>query len=452
MEDINESAVGQEWERVAAGVEKRLACFLTPLLLALDVRIDKRLVRTVLLAVAAILENRHSTGGLLLSELGSYILNPGQAPAGTKRLSNLLRCRKWHYGLIDRFLWQAGDKRIAALKDANSERLVIWDESVLEKAESRQIEGLCAVRSSKARQLKRIKPGFFNPPGRPIFVPGMNWVGLLVIGMSGPPVVAAMRWWTTRGKGASDRRTEEGKLLKQSFKRWGDEVVHVFDRGFAGAPWLSLLLGYRQRFIMRWPQNYYLLDGQGNKRKAWEISRGKRSLAQRKIWDTRRNCERTIGIYFTAITHPAFPDITLWLVVSRQGKGQKPWYLITNQPVDSADSAFQLIRAYARRWQIEMAWRYTKSELAFQSPRLWTWNNRLKLLLLATLAYAFLISLLDPLLIEFRHSLLRRWCHRTGKRCRNAPTPLYRLRIALVQLWRTHPRPALDIYSLLNTG
>ena len=57
------------------------------------------------------------------------------------------------------------------------EAYVIWDESVLEKSESLQAEGLCAVRSTKAARLKRIKPGYFNPPtDRPIFVPGFNWL------------------------------------------------------------------------------------------------------------------------------------------------------------------------------------------------------------------------------------------------------------------------------------
>lgn len=452
MKDSSESLVDQEWGEISSGIQGRLACFLTPLLVMLDARIDRRLVRTVVLVVGAIIENRHLSGGLLLSELGGYILNPRQAPAGTKRLSNLLRSQKWHHGLIEGFLWQAGDKRIVELQRVEQERLVIWDESVIEKPESRQLEGLCAVRSSKAKQLKRIKPGFFNPPGRPIFVPGMNWIGLLVIGMSGPPVVAAMRWWTSRGKGCSDRRTEEGILLKQTFKRWGDQVLHVFDRGFAGAPWLTLLLGYRQRFVMRWPKNYHLVDGQGNKRKAWEICRGKRSLATRKIWDARRRCERSIGIYYTPLTHPAFPDTPLWLVVSRQGKGRTPWYLLTNQPVNSVDHAFLLIRAYARRWQIEMAWRYAKSELAFQSPRLWSWNNRLKLLLLATLAYAFLISLLATSSDSLRRLLLRHWCHRTGKRCRENPAPLYRLRSALAQLWSQFPRPSPDFVFLENPG
>ncbi len=43
-----------------------------------------------------------------------------------------------------------------------------------------------------------------------------------------------------------------------------------------------------------------------------------------------------------------------------------------------------------------MAYRYVKSELALESPRLWFWHNRLKLLLMTTLVYAFLLSLLEP--------------------------------------------------------
>jgi hypothetical protein len=52
--------------------------------------------------------------------------------------------------------------------------------------------------------------------------------------------------------------------------------------------------------------------------------------------------------------------------------------------------------ANARRWQIEFTWRENKSELAFQSPRLWHWEPREKLLFLASLAYVFLLTLLSP--------------------------------------------------------
>jgi hypothetical protein len=429
----------------SAEIQGRLVRFLEPLLVKLDEVLDKRLVRTFVQTVIAIISFRHASHGLLLSELGSYILNAQQAPAGTKRLSNLLRSQKWTYTLIEAFLWQQAEQRLDELKRAGEEALLVWDESVLEKASSLALEGLCAVRSSVARQLKRVKKGFYTPPTGTIFVPGMHWVGVLVIGMKDAPVVAAMRWWTTRGMLQSDKRTEEEKLLLACVQRWGCRVLQVWDRGFAGAPWLGIALSCKVRFVLRWQKGYKLIDTQGRKRKAWEICRGKRSFTQLMIWESSHKRHRQIGIYFTQVSHPEYPDTPLWLIVSRQGQGRQPWYLLTNQPVTTVRQAWHFIRAYARRWQIEMAWRYSKSELAMESPRLWSWDNRLKLLLIATLAYAFLLSLLSP--PALRLWLLQHWCPRTGKRCRDVSTPLYRLRSALSSLWLAYSPPAFLLPS-----
>ena len=88
--------------------------------------------------------------------------------------------------------------------------------------------------------------------------------------------------------------------------------------------------------------------------------------------------------------------------------------------------------------QIEMGLRSSKTELAMESPRVWTWERRVKVLLMVTLAYAFLLLLLTPSYAGVRHDLLRQWCHRTGKRSRDTPTPLYQLRSALSRLWLSH--------------
>lgn len=98
-----------------------------------------------------------------------------------------------------------------------------------------------------------------------------------------------------------------------------------------------------------------------------------------------------------------------------------------------------------------MCFRYGKSELAMQSPRLWDWESRLKLLLLVTLAYAFLLSLLHDAYESLREWLLRHYCHRTGKRHREATMPLYRLRWALSRLWLTH-HPTLSFSSPQTSG
>lgn len=98
----------QATEGVSAFLSAELQLFLQPLLLWLDEQLDKRLVRTFIQTIAIIISFRHSQHGLLLSELGGYLLSPAQAPAGTKRISNLLRSRRWGYELIERFLWQRG--------------------------------------------------------------------------------------------------------------------------------------------------------------------------------------------------------------------------------------------------------------------------------------------------------------------------------------------------------
>jgi hypothetical protein len=165
----------EERQGKSAWIEGELFAYLKPLLRELNQQIDRRLVQTFLGLVMAIVIHRHRNHGLVLSELGGYLLGPEHSRAGTKRISNLIHSDKWGARMIVRFLWETGTQRVNAIQDQGEAPLVIWDESVIEKPESLEAEGLCAVRSTRAVRLKRIKPGFFNPPGgRPIFVPGFH--------------------------------------------------------------------------------------------------------------------------------------------------------------------------------------------------------------------------------------------------------------------------------------
>lgn len=429
-----------EKQEQARQVERHLVRLLRPVLASMNGRLDRRLVSTLLGLVMAIIMHRHRNNGLLLSELGGYLLGAEHCRAGTKRISNLVHSEKWEARIIEDFLWQEARQRVEEVWAQGERPLVIWDESVLEKPESLQAEGLCAVRSSKAVRLKRIKPGFFNPPGgQPIFVAGFHWLKILVVGQKGSPTLAHMRWWTTRGEQASQKRTEESVVLAHIDGLWGKEVLHIWDRGFAGNPWLTQAFLHGARFVLRWPKNYSLLDEQEQLCRPGEISKGKRSWDHRLLWDTRRRCYRQTGILAFQVADPTHHQ-PLWLVIARR-KGQSPWYLLTSEPAHSPQLAWQIVLAYARRWQVEMAIRYNKCELAFESPRLFHWHARHKLSLIASLAYAFLLSLLAPTLDILCSWLLRTFCHRTGKRSRETPAPLYRLRIALSFLWRFHPPP-----------
>jgi hypothetical protein len=411
--------------------------FLTPLLHRLNAKLDVRLVNTLLDLVIVILIHRHRQQTLIMSELGGELLGEVHAPAGSKRIANLLHSLHWQSAQIEEELWQQGDAKVEQLNCSNDEALVLWDESENEKPESLASEGLCAVRSTKAARLKRIKPGFYNPPGgRPIFVPGFHWIQVVVVGMKGAARLAHLHWWTSRGERSSDKRSEERAILDKIAPWWTSRVVHVFDRGFAGAPWVETLLAYPWlRFVVRWKKGIQLVGPDGQAKLAWKFFRGKRAIDHKQIWDARTHTKRTVGILFTQVTLPG-QTRPLWLITSQPGSPRKPWYLLTNMPITCAEDAWHVVFIYARRWQIEMVLRFEKCELGFESPRLHTWEPRMKFLQIAALAHAFLLLLLAPRFELLKQWLLDTWCHRNGKWSRVTPTPLYRLRLALSQLWR----------------
>ena len=441
---MNKGSSKSEKAQEGRELENRCWEYLKPVLEELHKKVDRRLVKTLLDLVLVILMHRHRNNGLLLSELGDHLLGGERGPAGVKRIASLLHSHRWRSGLIVKWLWRRGNERVQELKQQNEEIYIIWDESVLEKSESLQAERLCAVRSSKAARLKRVKPGYFNPPGgRPIFVPGFHWLQLLVTGMKGPPALAHLNWWTTRGKPASTKREIEGKILRKVASLWGRKVLHIWDRGFAGSPWTTLALDHHLRFIVRWNIRSHLVGPDGRKQEGWKIARGKRSWDHRLVWDARRRCKRKTGIIAFPVHLPE-EERPLFLVVSRPGYARKPWYLLTSEPVLTSEQAWKIVFAYARRGQIEMSLRFTKSEMAFESPRLLAWQARLKFLLIASLASAFLLSLLPN--TDFLCQLIATFCHRTGKWSQDLSAPLYRLRLALSRLWlsfRPHSLPSL---------
>ncbi len=414
--------------------------FLEPLLREVDVTVDKRPLRTLVQTVEAIMSFRDQNHGLLLSELGGYMDGLGQG-GGTKRLSTLIHHKGWKAQQIDAFLLRRADEQIAQWEAQGEEGLLIWDGTVLEKPESLKAEGLCAVRSSKGARLTHVKKGYYHPPGAPIFVPGLHGIALLLTGRSarqGPALLAGLRWWTSRGPLASYEKDENCKLLRLVMQRWGRSLIQVFDRGYCGSPWLGALRGFDARFILRWKTNYHLVDAAGIKQAAWKIARGKPGLAPRTIFDAVHHRHVEGRVLFFPVTHPDYPDWPLTLVVGRR-KGEKPWYLLTNEVITTPEDAWKVVLAYARRWQVERAFRNLKSEMAIQSLRVYEWEPRLKLLGMLTLAYAFLMDLMRQEGRAARDWLLDYACHRTGEHLREVAIPFTRLRIALAKLWLAYP-------------
>lgn len=466
---------------LAATLANRCFSFLRPLLVQLDKHVDVRLVRTLAETVTAVVRHRNRPLALLLSELGALLAGPEHAPAGTKRLGNLIHSDHWQAVEIDDYLLGHAAERVEAEADkvAEGRALCILDGSVLEKPESTKAEGLVPVRSAKARRLSRPRPklgkGYYRgKPGGPIVVPGFMWLGVLVAGWTAVAQHLTLGAWypystprpeaaaQEQGQAAVPRQREQEaalSLLERVSEGWGvDRLLHVWDRGFCGAPWLGQVLDRGWHFVVRWKKGNKLrpttaasvgdptatayrqeCDGV----KAWQLTRGK-NWGQQQIANP-RNPQQPLTVGFAAwevcLLHREEP---LWLVVVRLGKatkrrrgGNEPWRLLTTESVYTVEQCWRIVEAYAARWRVEGMLRFGKSELGIESVRVRDWQPRGKLLAVASLVYAFLLDLLSRSSPQMLVAILR-WAHRTGRQAAGAWDSLYRLRAALASLWQRH--------------
>jgi len=414
-----------------AFLEAKAQHYLRPLEAKLLGQIDKRLVATFSTLFRSILLFRNTKMGLLLSELGGYIAGHAHAPAGTKRLSNLLRSNKWSASLVDAFFFALAKQRINQLRTLGKRPLLLWDDSRLEKPESWFVEGLCSVESSKGKRLTKIKKGFFKPPSARICVPGFQWTGVLLSALGEVPSVVQMSWWTTRGKYKEVGTNIMYRMLKALQTSLAESVLHVLDRGYANSWTIEWMLHFQQDFLVRWKKNQLLTHAEKGSKQTHLLARSCPAQGHKLLRDKERKLTKHVSVGWTAVVHAEFAHTTLYLLVVRDKKHQQPpMYLLTSVAIDSIKEAWKLVHSYMHRWQIEQAFRAGKAELGMESPRLWFWQSRLKLLAVVALVYDFLLSLLRnwPGWVAL---FLKRWVPRTGNRHRSVAVPIYRLRLAI---------------------
>lgn len=397
----------------------------------LDAQIDKRLVNTFWELFGIILMFRNRAMGLLLTELGGFLAGFDHAPAGTKRISNLLRSKKWSSELIDHQLFAQAKERIGRICQQGKRPLILWDDSRVEKHESWVAEGLCSVYSSKGQRLTRIRPGFFNPPSGRICVPGFQWTGVFLSHLGGVPSVCQMTWWTTRGKHKEDPDNIIYRLLKKIHQNIDQALVHVLDRGYANEKMLRYLFRFKQAFVIRWKQNHLLVHLEKGQKKTHLLARSFTGRESRIVRDKIRKKDKRISIDWTPVNHPEYLDNQLFLVIARDKQNyNSPMYLITSLPIEKPSQAWEVLYIYMHRWEAEQGFRFLKSEMGLESPRLWFWENRMKLMAIVSLVYDFLLTLMRNWK-DWVPLFLKNWAHRTGKRYQEALIPLYRLRMAI---------------------
>ena len=369
--------------------------YLTPFLTLFSNYVDKRYISTFHELFLAILKNRNSTRNLLLSELGSFVAGGAHAKAGTKRISNLLHCKTWDHNLIREHLHKQADQRVSKMLSMESEPLLLWDGSCLEKHESIKHEALCPVASSKAQRLARIKPGYYTPPTKKyVFVPGFHIEGIALTALNSTASIFEMNVWTSRGK----YKEWPGNYLWNGFKycqeNYGNHtVLHVFDRGYAHSTLLEYAAHFQQNFLVRWKKNHHLIDEKGT-RATYMISRGCKNKSFKITYDKERKRHKHNLITWKKVKHPFMGEMEYTLIIVREKEKNSPMYFLTNKAIETKNQAWKMLFSYMKRWEVEEIFRCCKSELGIQSIRMKSWYGVQKMISILVLCYNFLVEII----------------------------------------------------------
>ena len=147
-----------------------------------------------------------------------------------------------------------------------------------------------------------------------------------------------MRREVREGRRKEEKREEEEKILKKLAKFWGKSVIHVFDRGYAGGPWLKSLVAYGMQFVIRWKKKHLFYNEKGEKLPLSQMGKGKRSWGHKLLWDFKKRAYIKTGVVAVPVWHEE-TEQPLWVVIVRQKA--EPWYLITDMPIETEEQAWE---------------------------------------------------------------------------------------------------------------
>jgi hypothetical protein len=307
-----------------------------------------------------------ASGSVLLTEIGRKLPPTGTLHAVEKRLSRQLGSARWDAdALLGRYVARAA-------RQIKPDTVLALDTSDIRKAYAERMECLGRVHDGSTGEI----------------VTGYWLLSVEAHQASGARQGLYLRAWSAQ---AASFESENREMLAaiESVERFAPR------RGL----WVIDSAGDRSRLHRAFKQLRlrYLVRVKRDRVICWQGARDKiMAVAGRVLWcgsfrfahRTKRGRWRRVRVRY------GFERITwqeeLYSLVVAEGVSDERLVLWTNEGVNTAAEAEQVVRAYLRRWAVEDANRVIKQEFALERIRVTDWQRVQRLVLLVGIAYGFL--------------------------------------------------------------
>ncbi|MGB2753681.1 MAG: transposase [Phycisphaerae bacterium] len=358
-------------------VSARLETFLKPILAEVD-KVRRRFVRQ---AVTGILTSR----SLVVTEMARRIHDGTAALDYTaKRLCRELVAETWHLPTLQQ-------RHLDAVASwVGEETPIAVDLTDLAKPRGRQFEYLALVRDGDQ---DRLQPGY--------------WCLEAYTADGEEPLPLVLQPFSVQ-----DPRTPSQNLvilaaLEQLRQTFANRGLYLFDRGFDAGEILNALLDKGMRFLVRLRGDRHLVLDHGVRLPARDIA--DRLATANVAWRWRpASCRLDAHwIGYLPARLPGRPEPLTLVVALFPGPDGGMMMLLTNRAVASAPQAEHTLRLYAHRWKAEEGIRVLKQEVGLEGFRIRCLEAIRRLVFLALLAIAFLVSISEKTL-SLAEQIIRR--------------------------------------------
>ena len=164
-------------------------------------------------------------------------------------------------------------------------------------------------------------------------------------------------------------------ILKSAFCKNG---IYLFDRGFDRKLIFEKLLDLDVNFIVRLKKTRHLEYGKkGRKKNVENLARSVRCQVREIVKFKRKGKIITAQMDYGSrqVKLPAFPDVTLNLVVIKNKHGKVRAMFLTNLPGGSRKNLNKVVKGYFLRWSVEEIIRFRKQAFDLENIRLRSWTR-----------------------------------------------------------------------------
>lgn len=244
-------------------------------------------------------------------------------------------------------------------------------------------------------------------------VRGYNMLGVTAVLGKGRQMPLYLAPYSTTCDSYESVNTEVLRAIETVTETTNQKGLWIWDRGFDNQ-WLFnelaqrrlrfLICGYHHRSVV-WQGKtmpieevvtqlplplFEHIGRRGSKKKTYDIHFAATPIMLPPYWDAKRR---------------KHVELSLWvLVVKGYDPSGKRTFFFTNVPLETDDEQRKMVRRYADRWAIEEEFEFLKQRFALEDVRVRSFQAIERLMLLAMLAFAFLVHLVER--FSVRHKRL----------------------------------------------